>query len=405
MSDLAITPRDHDAPSPFTQRSMLIILVVGLISFAAMLVLGAYAPDLRSGRNGGAHALSNAATGYSGLVALAEATDRNPLIIRNERQLDSEDLAVLAPEKAAVNLNKALTARATRPTLIILPKWQTSPDPDHRGWVTAKGLLPPAEPQGILAPNWPLKIDRQRASGPLTTLAPAATGVQFAAPVILQTVSAPQMIPLITDAQGHIVLGRLNATLPLFILADPDLLSNRAMADPAQAKAALALLDYLNSTDADAILFDVTLNGFGHSPSPLRLAFDPPFLATTLAMLAALILVSIQALNRFGPVRRRTRALAFGKAALIDNAAALVRKAGREAAFGPRYAAMLRDRAIATFRVPPRFRDGAIDTYLDRINPKNPFSTLAATTGEPHRPEALLAAARALHSWPRETGA
>ncbi|MEG3155592.1 hypothetical protein [Sphingomonas sp. RB1R13] len=405
MSDLAITPRDHDAASPFTQRSMLIILVVGLISFAAMLVLGAYAPDLRSGRNGGAHALSNAATGYSGLVALAEATDRNPLIIRNERQLDSEDLAVLAPEKAAVNLNKALTARATRPTLIILPKWQTSPDPDHRGWVTAKGLLPPAEPQGILAPNWPMKVDRQRASGPLTTLAPAATGVQFAAPVILQTVSAPQMIPLITDAQGHIVLGRLNATVPLFILADPDLLSNRAMADPNQAKAALALLDYLNSTDADAILFDVTLNGFGHSPSPLRLAFDPPFLATTLAMLAALILVSVQALNRFGPVRRRTRALAFGKAALIDNAAALARKAGREAAFGPRYAAMLRDRAIATFRVPPRLRDGAIDTYLDRIDPKNPFSTLAATTGEPHRPEALLAAARALHSWPRETGA
>jgi hypothetical protein len=404
MSDLAITPRDYDTPSPFTQRSMIIILAVGLVSFAAMLVLGAYAPDLRSGRNGGAHALSNAATGYSGLVALAEATGRNPLIIRNERQLDSEDLAVLAPEKAATNLRKALEARATRPTLIILPKWQTTPDPDHRGWVTAKGLLPPAEPQGVLAPNWPLKIDRQRASGPLTTVAPAATGVQFAAPVILQTVSGPRLVPLITDAQGHIVLGRLG-NFPLFILADPDLLSNRAMADPAQAKAALALLDYLNSTDADAILFDVTLNGFGHSPSPLRLAFDPPFLATTLALLAALILVSIQALNRFGPIRRRPRALAFGKAALIDNAAALVRKAGREAAFGPRYAAMIRDRAIATFRVPARLRDGAIDAYLDRIDPKNPFSTLAANTGEPHRPDAPLAAARALHSWPKETGA
>ena len=43
-----------------------------------MLVLGAYAPDLRSGHNGGAHALSNAATGFSGLVRLAEATGRNP---------------------------------------------------------------------------------------------------------------------------------------------------------------------------------------------------------------------------------------------------------------------------------------------------------------------------------------
>ena len=37
MSDLAITPRDHDTPSPITQRSMIIILVVGLVSFAAII--------------------------------------------------------------------------------------------------------------------------------------------------------------------------------------------------------------------------------------------------------------------------------------------------------------------------------------------------------------------------------
>ena len=53
---------------------MLLITSIGVFAFIAMLVLGAYAPDLRSGRNGGAHALSNAASGFSGLVRLAEAT-------------------------------------------------------------------------------------------------------------------------------------------------------------------------------------------------------------------------------------------------------------------------------------------------------------------------------------------
>ena len=103
------------------------------------------------------------------------------------------------------------------------------------------------------------------------------------------------------------------------------------MGSERQARSALAMLDFLNSTDADGVLFDVTANGLGRSRSPLKLAFDPPFLAVTLTIFAAMLLAAWQALNRFGPVRRRERAIAFGKAALVDNSAALIRKAGREA--------------------------------------------------------------------------
>ena len=74
------------------------ITAIGVLAFIAMLVLGAYAPDLRSGHNGGAHALSNAAIGFSGLVRLAEETGRNPVIVRSDLDLDNEDLAVVTPE-------------------------------------------------------------------------------------------------------------------------------------------------------------------------------------------------------------------------------------------------------------------------------------------------------------------
>ena len=77
MSDLAIqAPPTGD--TNFRPATMFLIVAVGILAFVAMLVLGAYAPDMRSGHNGGAHALSNSATGYRGIVQLAQATGRTP---------------------------------------------------------------------------------------------------------------------------------------------------------------------------------------------------------------------------------------------------------------------------------------------------------------------------------------
>ena len=117
------------------------------VAFIAMLILGAYAPDLRSGHNGGSHALSNAATGFSGLVRLAEATGRRPLIVRSEEELKSEDLVVITPEHGWTDLSEILALRGSRTTLIVLPKWETEPDGTRSGWVLVPGLLPPIGPR------------------------------------------------------------------------------------------------------------------------------------------------------------------------------------------------------------------------------------------------------------------
>ena len=183
------------------------------------------------------------------------------------------------------------------------------------------------------------------------------------------------------------------------MIADPDLLSNQGISDVHQAAATLALLDWMNANDATTINFDVTLNGFGRSPSPLKLAFEPPFLAMTLAIAAAVLLAAWQATARFGSPRRRGRAIAFGKAALIDNTAALVRKAGRQAMLGSRYVDVIRDRAAVVFGISTRLRDGALDDYLDQLEGRARFTQLAeAATSARDRHSALLAA-QALHRW------
>ncbi|GHH12013.1 hypothetical protein GCM10008023_11710 [Sphingomonas glacialis] len=397
MSDVTVS--GASGANAFSVRTVAILLAVGIFAFIAMLVLGAYAPDLRSGRDGRAHALSNAAVGYSGIVRLAEATGRNPQIVRNPRQLAGEDLVVLTPETGATDMTKALAARGAKPTLVILPKWRTSVDPTHSGWARFVDFRDVDDVERVLAPQYMLKVTRYASGGrPLRALSWMPRSIAFAAPRPVQTITGLDVRPILTDADGHVVLGQIGGG-PLYVLADPDLLSNIGMRDPAQARAALELLDWLNATGAKTITFDVTLNGFGASPSPLKLLFDPPFLAMTLTLAAAVLLAGVQATARFGPARRRARAIAFGKTALIDNAAALVRKAGRQGRLGPRYVDLVRERAGGVFGVPARLQGAAVDGYLDGLRGRARFSALAAEAQAARDPRAMLAAAQALHHW------
>lgn len=388
---------------PFNARTMLLITATGVLAFIAMLVLGAYAPDLRSGRNGGAHALSNAAVGFSGIVGLAEATGRNPEIVRSLDQLKSEDLTVITPDHGWTDLGDILDRRGPRATLLVLPKWSSVPDREHPGWVRVSGLLPPADPGRTLAPATPFAIKREKTTGePLNTVAAAAPPeLSFVSPRVLQTVSSKELRPVITNARGATVLGQLGGR-HLYILADPDLLNNHGMANERQARAALALLDFLNSTDTASIQFDVTTNGLGRSRSPLKLALDAPFLAVTLTIFAAMLLAAWQATVRFGPIRRPERAIAFGKAALVDNSAALIRKAGREAHLGGRYVDVIRERAIALFRLPPSLDVQTVSARLEGLNPARSFAATAEAATHAATRDELLGAAKSLNRWIKE---
>ena len=401
MSDVAMGAGARN--EAFRPKTILLVAAVGILAFVAMLVLGAYAPDLRTGRNGGTHALSNAATGFSGIVRLAQATGRNPVVARSEAMFETDDLVVLTPQMGATQMGHILDRRRAKPTLVVMPKWATAPHPTRSGWVRAGGFKPSWDVERTLAPAHPMKVERRRSGGrPLRTVpGQAPADLRFIAPGPLQTARGPDTVPILTDETGRPVLVKVGGG-PLYLLTDPDLLSNRGMADRRQAGSALALLDFLNSAEARSVTFDVTLHGLGQTRSPLRLLFDPPFLAVTLAVAAALLLAGLQAVARFGPPRRPQRAIAFGKAALIDNAAALVRQARREAALGGRYAEMIREKAVTVFGVPARLRDEAVNDYLDKLEGRERFSALAAAADGARSREAVVAAAQALHQWQRE---
>lgn len=405
---------DHQSQAePFNPLTGVLIAAIGIVAFVAMLLIGALVPAQHGRNSGRENAASVSAVGFSGLVQLAEAAGLRPELIRSERLLGTSDLVMITPEHGSVPIGDALNRRAGQRTLVVLPKWAIVADPHHAGWVMHQGLLPAYDPEGVLAPGQKLKLRRYRSGGAALVSAPELpAAVRFHAPRPIQVIASADlgkdedgkpivMVPLITDERGGIVLGEVSSSE--IVLADPDLFSNLGLADPHQAQAAVALLAWLAGDRP--VRFDVTLNGLGNGRNLLALAFVPPFLPMTLALALAALLALLHGLGRFGPVRPPERAVAFGKRALVDNAAALVRKARREGPLGARYVQVARERAQRAFGVPPRLRDEALDAYLDKLGGSRPFSALAADMAAANDRHSVLEAARALHGWQEEVKA
>jgi hypothetical protein len=135
----------------------------------------------------------------------------------------------------------------------------------------------------------------------------------------------------------------------------------------------------------------------------LRTALEPPFLAMTLALLFAAILAGLHGAFRFGPAQEEERAIAFGKAALVENSAGLIRLAKREANLGGAYADVIRQETARAANAPSWLQGEALDQYLDRMNREGDnFSTLAERLALARDRTSLMRAARALFQWKKD---
>jgi len=228
-------------------------------------------------------------------------------------------------------------------------------------------------------------------------------GVSVRVPPRPQSISGDGLIPLLTLQGNRLLLARA-PDHPLYILADPDLMNNQGLKDPVAARSALQILSELNTTAADGVDFDLTLNGFGSGHNLLRLPFSPPFLSLTLALFVAALLAGFQGAVRFGPPAAEQRAIAFGKMALVENSAGLIQLVGREHRTGGAYVDLLREEAALAFGAPPGLTTPDLDGYIDRHSRiETPsFSALAQQATAAGNRFELLSAARALFQWKKD---
>lgn len=401
------------APSPTAARGfrpgvVLALVLAAVFALSAIAVLGAYAPELDRGDDGGDHALSRSAIGYGGLVSLLREMDRPVLLSRGSLGSGAaESLVILTPPEGRDEAALDRLFDSSADVLVVLPKWVALNDPTRRGWVRGLQEIDVRQSLSVLPPHLRDTLTLARRDGASAVRLNGAGGRALAEGGRiegLRTLSGPGWAPVILDGAGQ-ALVVVHQDTGVYVLSDPDLLNTRGMDDPRKARAAVALLDELQTGEA-GIVFDLTLHGFARPRSVLRLMLEPPLLGFTLCLAFAIALIGWQAMIRFAPHRHARPAVALGKKALADNTAALVRLARREHRMAAPYARLVRGQAARAVAAPPRLSDEALTALLDRLASRHgaatPYAALAAEADKARNASDLMAVARALNRWKLE---
>lgn len=331
----------------FSPRTILALVAVGLVSFSGLAVLSAYAPELRGGADGQAHALSSSAIGFKGALVMLKAQGTPTVISRAvpKTQADNFPLLILTPTLTGDAVDLKPFAKLAN-VLIVLPKWGVIPQPLRMGFVDKAGVIEGSEhATALLAGYAPSTVVAHRTgvSRPVLRAGKAifseGTYLPLADIDSLQTISGPGWEPVLVDDKGRMVVARSKADdRGVLVLADPDLLNTQGLAKLDTARAGLAIVNTLRS--GEGVMFDVTLSGFKRGRGIGRLMLEPPWLSATLCGVAAALLLGLHGLARFGPTRMAGRNIALGIRPLIDNSAGLVRMARKEHELAPAYVAL-----------------------------------------------------------------
>lgn len=429
----------------FSPRVVLGMVLFGAVAFIALLwMIGSGMADPNPDAEG-AHAAGKGLSGYAALAKFMDKRGWQVTQARSRGALKQGGVLVLTPLhyndpaeiEAAVQLH-----RQAGPTVVIMPKWQTATLPRRtvqvkEGWVSLLRAVP-VEWKGF---HDEIVIDLKPMSGGWY-----GGGVPGTLPRPKEVVSGEvieqgedeenwswPLVPLVVGEQdGRMLAGYVDdgndhfglediaegdipnwdeevtgdGSYPLIFVFEPDLLNNYGFSQKSNALMADVLLRAAIDGGDKKLIFDLTLPGYGRSENLLTLAFTPPFLAATMCLLLAAAVLLWRALNRFGPPLAAGRAIAFGKAALVENAAGLVRRARRLHLVGPPYADAARERLVRALALPQRLDPAGAEKAIDRaLAARAPdaqsFSAASAAMRAARRPADLLRAAQTLHSLER----
>lgn len=411
--------------SPFSKGGLLAVLIVGFAAFIAMLYFIGMGDTGERESGGEAHAAADGINGFSGLAQLLRANGYEVETSRSREGLETTDLLILTPP-AITNAEEFAELLQNReylgPTLVILPKWQTMrPRGDvveadrermQDDWVSLIGANAVQWTKDLPAPfSFTHAIEQLEQDE-----VPSWGGLDLSGELPTRTVlyAEPNDLhaPLIIDAAGHAlaikVMGATgtdyyeNAHWTLFV-TEPDLMNNYGLADGNRAAAALALVQEAGYGDMDAITIDLTLNGYGGTVNLLTLAFQPPFLAATLCLILAMLIVGWRAFLRFGPTAAPVQEFAFGKRRLVSNGAGLIVRARRLGLLANPYISLVERQIGRGFGI-ARPTAEVLDAAIARRHPdEEPFSIRAARLRDAERPMDILRAAQALNELAQKT--
>lgn len=373
----------------FSPKVMLLIIASAVALFALSILLSAYdknpvAPTDKA--KPGSYSAS--AIGYAGFYDTMRRL--NMPVIRSIGntlyQVGANGTLIVAePDiRRLTSLNDtAKLAHAPR-LLLVLPKWHGSSDELRPRWIANAEPVPLFSAQQTLAlvagtnsivirDAWPTDWQYNEIG-----VTPAQT-----APVA-QMIRSKQLRPLVGTADGMLLGEIIENDRIIWVLSDPDVMSNYGFGQGDNALFMITMLNSLrhwNNADAGApIVFDEVVHGFEQpESSPLRLIVTFPFSIVTILVCLTGIFAALAGVRRFGAPRRPKPEQDFGKAGLIHNGARLLDYAGHHTSVLQRYVRMTIFSVGQSLHAPANLSDAALAQWLDRIGKARKLNTSCAS--------------------------
>lgn len=396
----------------FNRGTVLAMVLFGFAAFIALLYFLGSGSNQRPENDRGAHALANGLNGYAGLAELLRLDGYEIELSRSVENLSTPELLVLTPpdqldpeELSAILSNREYIG----PTLVILPKWSAFGLPPNlsdeqqarvqEDWVQIDAARTPDWARELDAPfavDAQIEVDESGREWMGSGFSGTLPDTRIAGATVAEEASE-----LVRDGEGRALAYEITAPggEPVTFIIEPDLVNNYGLSDPNRAALALNILEYAGYGRDYRVTFDLTLNGMGGKLNLLTLAFQPPFLAATLCLMIALLVVGWRAFCRFGSPAATRPDFAYGKSQLVINGAGLILRARRFRLLAEPFA-LLSARRIAA-RLGLRDHDPqSIDAALASKTPEGTrFSDRRAALIEATSPSEILRAANALREF------
>ena len=395
----------------FSRRMMIPWALGAVAMFAVALYLMAHG-DGDASDSIGPIVESRSALGFAGIADVLEQLG-TPVIhtrYRSRDRLGNGGVLVIAEPRldprSLTAANKLLNAKAI---LLILPKWVGEESDDHRGWVGKAELAPNIVVQMVLdLVDTEAEFERgpgndhwdHNAIGPRPVVA---------AP--MQFIKSENLSPVVSRGKQILVGEFKRKDQRIFVLSDPDVLSNHGLENPANAAFAVALLGKLRTGDGPVVFDEAFNSAAGNGPNIVSRLFEPPLLPGSILAIVAAILLLWATMPRFGAADPPAPALESGKRGLIDNIASLVGFSGRRSMIVIRFVEATVQDVARRLHAPRGLIGDDLTAWLDRVGKARGVTTSCATpveqanamaTARRADPAALVSLAQTINRWKQE---
>lgn len=358
---------------PFSRSALLVLFSCGVLLFALSVLLPAYDTAPRAVSASITNSYNASAVGHAVLYEMLRRLDF-PL----SRRLGGQPiprgrgaLLVLAEPDSRLPAESGAELLFAPCRLLVLPKWRGVKDEKHPGRIVKARPLPVDEAARVY-------LTFADATGTVVrTLWPSAwtvneLGVTPSGGEVVQLVRSAKMRPVVGTKAGMLVGELREGGSRVWVLSDPDVLSNHGLVRGDNAAFMIALLAAIRGEGpgraGSPVVFDESLHGFRQpEDTSLRLLFSFPFSLVVLLICASGALLALAGARRFGVPQRAAPACAFGTEELIANSARMLDYAGYQDTTLRRYARMTLRAAGSALHAPPGLDERALTAWLDSI--------------------------------------